>query len=92
MSVEALAIAVVAAPILLNFFKAIGLPEDAPWLPYLGGVLGFVICLAATWLLDYAIDKAAIVTCIVAAFGPSGFYELLLKKVPVVGSAGKSSP
>lgn len=90
MSVEALAIAVVAAPIILQFIKALGFNADAPIVPFIGAVLGFVITVGASWLLDYPIDKTTIVAGIVGAFGPSGFYELLLKRVPAVGTAGKT--
>lgn len=89
MSVEALAIAVVAAPIILQFIKAIGFDAESPLVPFIGAFLGFIITIAAGWLLDNPIDKTLIITAIIGAFGPSGFYELLLKRVPEIGTAGK---
>ncbi len=90
MSVEPLVIAVIAAPIIMQFLKALGLDTELPIIPFLAAGIGFLITLGGSWLMDDTITKATVVLAIVGAFGPGGFYELVVKKVPVVGSAGKS--
>lgn len=83
--ITALGIAVVAAPLIMQLIKAVGIATDKDIVPFIAGALGFVICLAAGWLMDEPVDKDLIITCIIAAFGPSGFYELIVKRVPVIG-------
>lgn len=85
---ELLGIAVFAVPILMQFLKALKLKEaiGEALIPFVAGALGFIVVLGGGWLIDEPINKELIIHAIIGAFGPSGFYELALKRIPVVGT------